>query len=206
MKVDKIDPIDKRRSRVFLDGEFAFALYWGELRRYQIEEGRELSEGQYEEILHEIVFKRARERAVYWLKCSARTEEELRRKLKDGYYPLPAIDYVIDLLKKYRYIDDEEYARNFIELNGSRKSRAELLAALCRKGISREQASGLLEENPVDEEKQVKNLLKKRRFDPKNSDPKETAKHISYLMRKGFSYETVRRIISDERSSEDEFF
>ena len=74
MKVDKIEPIDRRRSKVFLDGEFAFALYSGELRHYRIEEGGELSCEQYETILREIVFKRARERAVYWLKCSARTE------------------------------------------------------------------------------------------------------------------------------------
>ena len=164
MKVDKIEPIDRRRSKVFLDGEFAFALYSGELRHYRIEEGGELSCEQYEAILREIVFKRARERAVYWLKCSARTEEELRRKLRDGHYPERAVDHTIKLLKKYRYIDDEEYARNFVELNGTRKSRAELASALKSKGISRECVSRLLEENPVDEEEQVRKLLAKRRF------------------------------------------
>ena len=56
MKVDKIEPIDRRRSKVFLDGEFAFALYSGELRHYRIEEGGELSCEQYEAILREIVF------------------------------------------------------------------------------------------------------------------------------------------------------
>ena len=186
MKVDKIEPIDRRRSKVFLDGEFAFALYSGELRHYRIEEGGELSCEQYEAILREIVFKRARERAVYWLKCSARTEEELRRKLRDGHYPERAVDHTIKLLKKYRYIDDEEYARNFVELNGS-------------KGISRECVSRLLEENPVDEEEQVRKLLAKRRFDPENANPKETARQVAYLIRRGFSYETVRRVIAELR-------
>ena len=185
MKVDKIEPIDRRRSKVFLDGEFAFALYSGELRHYRIEEGGELSCEQYEAILREIVFKRARERAVYWLKCSARTEEELRRKLRDGHYPERAVDHTIKLLKKYRYIDDEEYARNFVELNGTRKSRAELASALKSKGISRECVS--------------RKLLAKRRFDPENADPKETARQVAYLMRRGFSYETVRRVIAELR-------
>lgn len=197
MRIDKIEPADRRRSRVFLDGAYAFALYSGELRRFHIEEGGEISEELYRQILEEIVFRRARERAVYWLKCSARTEAELRRKLRDGLYPQTAADYVVDLLKRYGYIDDEAYAQNFIEMNAAGKSRAELAAVLGRKGIGRECVSRLLEENPVDEEKQVRVILRKRRFDPAAADPKERAKQIAYLMRKGFSYETVRRVISD---------
>ncbi len=199
MKIDKIEPIDRRRSRVFLDGEFAFALYNGELRHCRIEEGGELSCEQYEAILHEIVFRRARERAVYWLKCSARTEEELRRKLRDGHYPEPAVEHTIELLKKYRYIDDEEYARNFIELNGTRKSRAELASVLKSKGLSRDCVSRLLEEYPVDEEEQVRKLLAKRRFNPENADSREISRQAAYLIRRGFSCEAVRRVIAELR-------
>ena len=109
------------------------------------------------------------------------------------------MDHTIKLLKKYRYIDDEEYARNFVELNGTRESRAELASALKSKGISRECVSRLLEENPVDEEEQVRKLLAKRRFDPENANPKETARQVAYLIRRGFSYETVRRVIAELR-------
>ena len=105
MIIDRIETLDRRRKKIFADGEFAFALYLGEIRQLGLEEGGELAEELYQKILREIIFKRARERAVYWLKCSARTEEELRRKLRDNSYPPAAVDYVIDLLKQYRYID-----------------------------------------------------------------------------------------------------
>ncbi len=195
--IDRIETLDKRRKKLFVDGEFAFALYLGEIRQFGLEEGGELSEELYQKILSEIIFRRARERAVYWLKCSARTEEELRRKLKDGSYPQAAADYVIELLKRYGYINDEEYARNFIEVHAGGKSRAELCAMLSRKGVSRECVSRLLEENPVDEETQIRHILEKRRFSPEKADQKETAKQISYLMRKGFSYDTVRKVFSE---------
>lgn len=197
MIIDRIETLDRRRKKIFADGEFAFALYLGEIRQLGLEEGGELAEELYQKILREIIFKRARERAVYWLKCSARTEEELRRKLRDNSYPPAAVDYVIDLLKQYRYIDDEEYARNFIEVHASGKSRAELAALLSRKGISRECVSGLMEENPVDEEAQIRRILEKRRFRPEEADQKETARQTAYLMRKGFSYDTVRRVLSE---------
>lgn len=197
MMIDRIETVDRRRKKIFADGEFVFVLYLGEIKQFGLEEGRELTEELYQKILREIIFKRARERAVYWLKCSARTEEELRRKLRDGGYPQAAVDYVIGLLKEYRYIDDEEYARNFIELHGNRKSRAELTALLARKGVSRECVSRLMMEHPVDEEAQIRRILEKRRFQPEEAEQKETAKQMAYLMRKGFSYETVKRVFSE---------
>lgn len=197
MIIDRIEILDKKRRKLFADGEFLFALYLGEIRQFGLEEGGELSEELYQKILREVIFKRARERAVYWLKCSARTEEELRRKLRDGSYPSAAVEYVIELLKRYGYIDDEEYARNFIEVHSRGKSCAELTAQLSRKGISRACVSRLMEENPINEEEQIRRILEKRRFSPGESDQKETAKQISYLMRKGFSYDTVRRVISE---------
>lgn len=197
MIIDRIEILDKKRRKLFADGEFLFALYLGEIRQFGLEEGGELSEELYQKILREVIFKRARERAVYWLKCSARTEEELRRKLRDGSYPSAAVEYVIELLKRYGYIDDEEYARNFIEVHSRGKSCAELTAQLSRKGISRACVSRLMEENPINEEEQIRRILEKRRFSPGEADQKETAKQISYLMRKGFSYDTVRRVISE---------
>ena len=82
MIIDRIETLDRRRKKIFADGEFAFALYLGEIRQLGLEEGGELAEELYQKILREIIFKRARERAVYWLKCSARTEEELRRTIR----------------------------------------------------------------------------------------------------------------------------
>ena len=52
MTVDKIEPLDKRRSKVFIDGDFAFVLYNGEIRHYHIETGGELAEPVYREILY----------------------------------------------------------------------------------------------------------------------------------------------------------
>ena len=108
MTVTEITPLDKRRSKVILDEDFALALYNGEIKRYHIETGEELPEETYREIMEEILLKRAVERVCYLLKSSDKTEQELRKKLKDGYYPGEAIDYAIEFLKKHRYINDEE--------------------------------------------------------------------------------------------------
>lgn len=196
MTVDKIEPLDKRRCKVFIDEDFAFVLYKGELRKYQIKEGAEVPEARYREIFEQVICRRARERALYLLKFSGRTEAELRRKLRTGFYPEKAIDEAVEFLKKYRYLDDTEYIRNYIEIYGRSKSAAEIRTALLRKGADKACIEELLRERQPDEEEQIRKLLIKRRY--QNDAPaEEKRKTVGFLLRKGFSYEKIRRVIGD---------
>ena len=80
MQIMAVTPFDKRRSKVLISEDFAFVLYNGEIRRYHIEEGAELTEERYRQILDEVLRKRARERAIYLLKA----DEEAERRLLSG--------------------------------------------------------------------------------------------------------------------------
>ena len=44
MTVTCVEPVTKTKSRVFIDGEFAFILYKGELFHYHIVENKEIKE------------------------------------------------------------------------------------------------------------------------------------------------------------------
>ena len=105
MIVSGITPADKRRSKVFLDGSFAFVLYNGEIKRFHIEEGEELAQELYGQIMDEVLCRRARERMLHLLKSTSRTELEIRRKLGEALYPQQAIDEAVAFAKRYHYID-----------------------------------------------------------------------------------------------------
>ena len=75
MMVTAVIPVDKRKSKVFLEEGFAFVLYRGEVERYRIEEGRELEDTVYEEILRDILCPRSKEYALHLLKDSGKTWE-----------------------------------------------------------------------------------------------------------------------------------
>lgn len=192
MHVDRIEPLDRRRSKIFLDGEFAFALYNREIRRYRIEEGREMERPLYEEILREIVCRRARERALYLLRDMDRTEHELRARLKRGWYPEPAIEETMAFLKEYHYVDDLAYARSYVEARGGKKSRAQLMQSLWRKGIDRALAEELYEEIRPDTADQIQKLLRKKGYTGQELSWEEKEKLAAYLMRRGFSWEEAR--------------
>lgn len=195
MIVMEIVPVDKRRSKVFLDEDFALVLYRGEINRFGIKEGEELSEDTYQEILNDVLFKRARERVLYLLKASDKTEQELVRKLKDGGYPKEAIEYAVGFVKEHRFINDEDYGKRYVEFNSRRKSEKQIQFELQRKGLDKEMIRDILKEQPVDEEAQIQAYIRKKRIDTQELDRKERSKVMAALGRKGFSYEAVNRVL-----------
>ena len=81
MQIMAVTPFDKRRSKVLISEDFAFVLYNGEIRRYHIEEGTELTEERYRQILDEVLRKRARERAIYLGYDPEQTDQKEKGKL-----------------------------------------------------------------------------------------------------------------------------
>ena len=197
MTVTKIEPVPKTRFQVYVDGQPAFVLYKGELSRYRIEEKKEMTEEVYAEILQKVVLKRAKARALHLLNDMGRTEAQLRTKLLQGGYPADVTESALDYVKSLGYLNDAEYARSFIEGRKNKKSRNELYAALCRKGIDREEAKLALEEyyDGEDERAAIEALLRKKKFDPDTADYMQKQKIAGYLMRKGFRYDEIRRVI-----------
>ena len=108
------------RYKIWIEQEFAFVLYKGELRIYGIELGKELEEDYYQEILHKVLPKRAKMRSMYLLKKKSNKEQKLNSKLRMAFYPEEVIIEAIEYLKSYRYIDDEQYARDYIFYQSSK--------------------------------------------------------------------------------------
>ncbi len=197
MTVTKIEPLTKTRFRIFIDETPAFVLYKGELSRYRIKTEEEIDEKTYEEILDTVVLKRAKSRALHLLNDMGRTEEQLRTKLKQGGYPEEIVEKAIDYVKSFGYLNDKEYARSFIEGRKSRKSRTELYASLCQKGIAKEEIEQALSDyyDQEDSKTAIESILRKKKFEPETADYKEKQKIGGYLMRKGFRYEEIRQVL-----------
>lgn len=197
MTVTKIEPVSKTRYRVYVDEKPVFVLYKGELSRYHIYVDGEIDGKVYEDILNTVVRKRAKARALHLLNSMGRTEAQLRAKLEQGGYTEAIVEEAIAYVKSFGYLNDWEYARSFIEGRKERKSRRELLGSLLMKGIAKEEAERALEEyyDQEDSEAAIKVILRRKKFEPENADRIQKQKMGSYLMRKGFKYDEIRRIL-----------
>lgn len=197
MTVTKIEPVTKTRYKVYVDGQFAFVLYKGELSRYHIAEDSELEEKTYQSIRKEIILKRAKLRAMHLLNDMGRTESQLRTKLLRNDYPSDIVEEAIAYVKSFGYINDAEYTRSFIENRKEKKSKKEIYAALCQKGLPKDLIETALEECYADDDSiaAIEAIVRKKKFDPKSTDYKEMQKMMGYLVRKGFRYDDIRQVI-----------
>lgn len=197
MIVTKTEAVTKTRFKVYIDEKFAFVLYKGELSRYRITVGQKIEKEIYDKICKEVVLKRAKLRALHLLNDMGRTEEQLRQKLKRDQYTDEIIEEAIAYVKSFGYINDADYARNFIDSRKEKKSKKELYAQMIQKGLSQDVVEqAFLECYGKDDAKEaIEALLRKKKYDPETADWKETQKILGFLTRKGFRYDDIRQVI-----------
>jgi len=200
MHITEIVELSKSRSKVYIDHEFAFVLYKGELRLYHVREGHELDSKDYQTIMEEVLPKRAKLRAMNLLQSREYTTAQLRKKLEMGLYPEPVIREALEYVASYHYTDDLRYAVSYITCHEDTRSRKRIEQDLLAKGVPRE----MLEEawttwensgGIQDELSMISKLLEKKHYDPAQADIKETRKMIAFLARKGYGMEQIRKVI-----------
>lgn len=200
MTITEITAINKSRYRVTLDEETHFVLYRGELHRFQMKQGEELSEEDYESIFREILPKRAKLRCMNLLKTKDYTRRQLEDKLKQGEYPAEIIEDAIAYVESYGYVNDENYVRNFVEYHMQTRSRKRIENDLQQKGIRREIISKVFDELSedgleMDETSMIQNFLLKKNFHAGTATDKDRQKMYGFLYRKGFRADAISRAL-----------
>ena len=200
MTVTGIKEITKSRMKIDIDGAFAFVLYKGELRIYGIKENQELSEENYQKILIEVLPKRAKLRAMNLLKSRAYTAFQLREKLEAGGYPKKIIEEAIDYVASFGYVNDSQYAMDFIEYNKEKKSKNRIFMDLYKKGISKELIEeawkdAVGEDRQEQEKEQIIHWIQKKNFPLETASLREKQKMMAFLYRKGFTNELIRSVL-----------
>ncbi len=200
MLVTQISEVSKSRCRVYLDGQFAFVLYKGELRRFQIKVDQELPEESYREIMTQILPKRAKLRSMNLLQSRDYTRRQLADKLEQGDYPQECIEEAIEYVESYGYIDDKRYARDFIEYNLASKSRTRIETDLMRKGIGKEIIREAFEELSdlgvqQDELALACDLLRKKKYCADTATGQEQQKMYGFLYRRGFRHDIISKAL-----------
>ena len=185
--VKEIEAVGKGRYRVKFDTGVTCLLYRKEMSSFSIEKGKEITAQQYQELLEEVVGKRAKKRALHLLEQMDRTEKQLRDKLLANEYPQSCIDGAIAYVKGFHYLDDSRYASNYVRFSQEKMSKVQMKQKLMQKGIASSVIADAIEEAYVaDEMEQIMALLRKRKFVPEEADEKEFQRTYQYVMRRGF--------------------
>lgn len=141
--------------------------------------------------------------ALRFLSFRIRSEKELRDYLKRKKAPQNLLEQIIDKLKSQKFVNDEEFAKMWIESRLRVKPRSIKLLALelRQKGIDNDIIEKMIKDEGLmikDDLENAKKLLEKKFPKYKNLDKREIYQKLgSFLARKGFDFGTLKKAIDE---------
>lgn len=214
MKITGISSQTKNPDRVnvMVDGKYRFSLDIFQVAELGIKVGKEYSDAELTELETESQFGKLCTRALEYTMLRPHSGKEIRdylwRKTRATKYKSRTgevkdragvsqviADRVYERLLQKGYIDDEKFARFWVENRNLTKgaSRRKLTAELRAKGVD----PGIInqqfaESERSDKEELQKIIMKKRaRYD-------DEQKFMQYLARQGFSFDDIKRALADQ--------
>ena len=203
-KITSIEP-QKRKGRynVFLNEEFAFGADKETIFHFGLRKNDELSEERIKEIKDYDEFNLGKKTAFSFLGYKPRTEKELKKKLKEKKISEQNIEKTLNTLKEFKFLDDNQYAKMFLEekLNYKPAGKRLISMKLAEKGIKKEVIENVISSQYSEEKekKKAKELLAKYIKKVKaKSDIDKKQKCYRYLLSKGFDFDIIKEVCSIE--------
>ncbi|NDO46525.1 regulatory protein RecX [Clostridium sp. ASF356] len=182
------------RYSVFVNDSFAFGLPMEDITYFKLKEGEEITQSKYDFIKNELIYVKAQDTALYYIGYKMRTEKEVRVKLLEKGFTEDIIERVINFLIEYHYVDDEKYCESYIKqrLRCNPKGSYVLKMELKQRGIKDSIICRVIEQSNIDEFSDAVKLLEKKCFYLEEIDEKEKKRLISFLQRRGYSYDIIK--------------
>lgn len=200
------------RVNVSVDGKFRFSLDIFQLTDLGVKVGAEYTDEELAALESESAFGKLYTKSLEYSMLRPHSSREMRdylwRKTRETKYKArtgevksragvaqEVADRVYDRLAAKGYIDDEKFARWWVDNRNLRKgtSRRKLQAELQAKGVPQGIIAGVLEGSSRNDEDELAKVIAKKR----TKYPDEQ-KLIAYLARQGFSYDDIKVALQSE--------
>ena len=211
------------RVNVFVNGKYVFSLDVAQVVDLKVKKGREVSAEELVELKKASVLGKLYQRALEWVLMRPRsireTKDYLERKLRKssseallharryGVQSLSSLpvgrenssedvsefsEIILNLLIDKGYVDDVKFAEFYVENRFVKKgvSQKRLKMELMKKGVAREVIDEVLDRR--DDEEELRKMIARKR------SKYDDEKLVAYLVRQGFTYDLVKRMIFEE--------
>ena len=209
----KVQVRDKSRVNVYVDGSYSFSLDITQVADLGIKTGNTYTHEQLSELENESQYGKLYTRALEYALTRPRSKKEMRdylyRKtrntrtkegaIRKGVSPELTIR-VFYRLEAKGYIDDEKFARFWVENRNVRKgsSMRRLASELGAKGISTSIVEEVLQATERSDLDELQKMIQKKskRYD-------DEKKLIAYLARQGFRYDDIKEALNEASLGDD---
>jgi recX family len=204
---------NQNRANIFVNGKYRFSLDIFQLTQLNIKVGSKFTKTEIENLEQQSEFGKLYALALNYCLMRPRSKKEisdylwkktLNRKLKNRktgeFYEKKgvskiSVEQVLNRLIEKKYIDDEKFAKFWVENRNQRKGSSikKLKSELFSKGVSSDIIEQVLSESNRNDEDEIQKIIAKKA--KKYTDEQ---KLIAYLARQGFSFDEIKKVISKE--------
>lgn len=210
MQITDLCPQRKNPKRVnlYLDDKFALGLDLETIAQENLAVGGKISEEELKRLEDLSRQQKLWEKALKFLSFRPRSEKEIRHYLVKKKVDEEEIRWVMDKLKEQGYINDEEFARWWIEQRQTFRPKGwrVLKQELRQKGVSQAIIEGIGnpfagqagQESGISELEMARRLAQKKYARFQNLPREKLFQKMGQsLLRRGFTWETVKKTIDE---------
>ena len=120
---------------------------------------------------------------------------EIRKRLAARGYPREEIDVVLDDLERAGFLSDVRYAQAAVAQRAGSYAKRAIAHALKEKGVDASTAATALAELSHSDEVADAATLWQRRFGTPPTDEREKARHVRFLLSRGYSMSVALKVL-----------
>lgn len=191
----RVQKHNRDRLSIDLDGEFAFGLSC--VTGAWLKVGERLSEERIDKLLKSDEFEVAYQKATRMIGYRQKTTQEIKQKLQQKGFEHQVIDQVLGRLQRAKLLQDQVYARSWVENRNELhpRSQRQIRYELKQKGVPDHMIDNALTESAQDEELAQKAAEQYARKIDSTDRVLFSRRMTSFLARRGFSYEIARSVV-----------
>lgn len=189
----------KKRVNIYLDNEFGFGIDLDNFVILGLKINQELSHQEIEEIIKKSEFQKTLDKLLMFATLRSRSEKEVKDWFRRKEVHESLFDELTNRLKKLELLDDEKFAKWWIDQRTSFKPKSKriIIQELRMKGISQNTIEDAFGETVIDEEKLARELVEKKMYKWQGLDARIKKQKISqYLAGKGFNWDLIEKVTS----------
>ncbi len=193
------------RCNIYLDNSFYCGLELETVMRHRLKIGASVSPEDLDEIQAESETMRALDKALNFISRSQKTKKQVAEYLESKGYLKKTIESVLDKMSAYKFVNDQNYAKDYAKSASKNKGKRLISLELKRKGVSDEDMGEALNDIDGETETEAATKIAEKYLKSKEKTRENAVKCYKYLLSKGFDYDTAKaaadKIIKDEDDS-----
>ncbi len=190
-----------KRLNIYIDNEFSFGIDLENFVVLGIRINQQLTDEEILSIVKKADFQKTLDKLLRFATLRPRSKKEIEDYFKRKKVHESLHQELFNRLNRLDLIDDEKFANWWIEQRQSFKPKAKkiLIQELLLKGIQKNLIKKLLDNTNINELEMAQKEIDKKSYKWESLSNFERKRKISeYLLRKGFDWETVEKVVKKQ--------